>query len=749
MQVSQDLELISPRPGAGWKRLNRFLIVMALLHVTAPLRSAAEAAIESAVLDGMKETLVSRWDFQKRIPLAAHAFTHRLSESEAQSLTAQLRAGDAGEAPALAGGADAAVWRAFALGLAADRLRAESGDSDLQIAAAQAHDNIPLNFEMARILREGGMYQRARLFEKETERALLAQGYLRCPELAKLELWRARGELAQGNPVAARQSLEFAGNLDPFTPWVPWLRLEAILRQTPPWRWDLGSAWDATLALARQLRYYDTQGLFLLNVSRALRWGFGIFGMACLAALCARYFPRLAHPLAERLPQAVELRVRLLAVGLIPLSLWVGGGGFIALGLLGVTMAWKHANRAERSLLKASLTGLAVLPLLLLWEHAMCRHLNAALGVSLYHKAYARGYEKTMLQKAEAFPAAGREDSLYRDLAAGLQYKKQGNLIKAAERSALALAEAGNDPLAAAAAGNLALLNFDFAGALKDYQQASATAPGMTEAWFNASQAALYANKSDQHKRYLDRAAELDPEWVTGFLKTNDEHFDVIPPNRKAMDPMLRPGSGWAAALKSYVNLDFAAIPIRTGLMEVPSSWLIGAVLLTAFGLYFRFRRYSQNIQGRDLFECKICGRIMCRTCRKGVHCQNCFKTVSGVHENRVRAELIQKLKIKAAAGPLRVAMIMNLVFPGLGGLYLGATRLTPPLLVSLAFGAGLVMNGTLMEYPAFVLGPLAWAAWIPLACLYLFFTARFAITARRGAVAVAVPASARERTAA
>jgi hypothetical protein len=742
MQVRQDIELIRPSRGAAWNRLNRFLIVISILAVTFPLRSAGE----SAVLDGLKETLASRWEFQKSFPLAARAFAHRLDESDAATLAAQLRApADTLAAP----NPEREMWRRFALGLAAERLKPESGEADLSRAGAEARGNIAVNFEMARILEADGLYVRARVFGDEALRSLLAQGYLRSPDLAKLELWRARGELAGGNPMAARQSLDFAGRLDPLCPWVPWLALEIKLRESPPWRWDLGAAWESLAETFRQLRYYDSQNLFLLNVSRMLRWGLGIFALACLAAFAARHFHRIAHPLAERLPQQVELRIRYLAVGLIPLSLWVGGGGYAVLGLVAAAMLWKHASRQERSVLKAALTGLAALPVLLLWEHALCRHLDVRLGVSLYHKAYARGYEKALAEKTEAFRPAGGEDSLYKVLAASLQYKKQGNYIKAGEKSREALALSPENPIALIGAANLSLVAFDFPKALAVYERAGAANPGMTEAWFNASQAALYANKSDRHKRFLDRAADLDADWVTNFLKANDDHFPVIPDNRKTMDAMLRPGAAWTAALSSLANLEFAAIPVSTGLMQVPAAWLLAAVLLTGLGLFLRFRRYSHNIQGRDLFECKICGKIMCRTCRKGVHCQDCFKTVAGVQENRVRFELITKLKARAAAGPRRLALAMNLVFPGTGGLFQGSTRLLRPLLVSLALGAAVGMNDLLMEYPAFVLGPLRWLVWIPVAVLYAAFGFGHLIAARRGVAAAASGAAVKERVAA
>jgi len=43
----------------------------------------------------------------------------------------------------------------------------------------------------------------------------------------------------------------------------------------------------------RLLRYYDAQALFLVNLSRCLRFGLGLFGGLGLLVLFARHFPRL------------------------------------------------------------------------------------------------------------------------------------------------------------------------------------------------------------------------------------------------------------------------------------------------------------------------------------------------------------------------------------------------------------------------------------------------------------------------
>lgn len=730
MQVIAGIGFDLPAAGAGRARLWKSLMAIPMLLLAAPAAAGEGASAPSAptaILEGLRATLLSRWEFQKRFPLASKAFSKELTDSERAALEARLRATAPTAAATVADGVIPLpdLWREFTLGLCAEARRPGSGEAELLAAAQRAMGNVPVNFELARILQGAGMFQRALVLQKETQRAMLEQGYARVPELAKMELWRARRALADGRFQAARHSMEFAGRLDPFAPWVPLLALELHLRERAVWEWDLGEAWTLIGEAALQARHYDSLSLVLLNASRMFRLGLGLFGCLCVAVLFGRHFFRIAHPLAERLPHPVELRVRYLAIALVPVSLAVGGAGYAALCMAAAALLWRHSSVQEKALLKAVLTGLAILPILLLWEQSMGRHLDPARGVHYYHKAFGRGMEPVLAAQVAALDPRDGEDSLYKALSASLLFKKQGNLLRAGEGSREALRLSQLDEMANALAtvhhGNLFLLSFEYGKAASQYSAARESVPGMVEAWFNGSQAELYANRSNKHKQFLDKAAGLDPQRVTAWLKDNDELFPTVPAARKAMDPMLGAGQAWRAIARGALNLEFLAMPVRTGIFEGPAAWLIGAVILLSLGLFLRFRNFSHHVAGRDLFECKICNRVMCRACRKGVHCQACFKAVAGVHDTRLRNDLVASLRNRTRSREGRLGRILDLILPGLGRLYLGenAGRFAWPLAASLAFGLLLGARNLVMEYPAFVLGGFLWLAALPLLLVY------------------------------
>jgi hypothetical protein len=759
MQVTAAIGIGRPAPGSGRKgfcslskgiRLSAAVAGLTLAAVLEPVHG------QGVVLEGLRQTVVSRWEFQERFPLAAKAFADQLTAPEASALEAQLRAEpSSGRTAAAAPVLESKgiflpdLWRTLALGLCAESRRPGGGEDLLLDAVRMTHGSIPAAFEVARLLQGSGMFLRASAAQREVRRAMLAQGYARVPELAKMELRRARQAVSEGSFQTARHSQEFAARLDPHAPWAPLLSLEIHLRETPPWQWDLGFAWARVVEASQLARHYDVLSVLLLNLSRILRYGFAVFGGLCVIGIGARHFARAAHPIAERLPHVVEMRVRYLAIALVPASFAVGGAGYAALALGAVCLLWRHASVVERAILKAVLTGLALLPMVLMGERSLGRHLDPASGLHLYHMAYARGPEPALAAKVSAHRPAGAEDDRYRSLAASLLFKKQGNLIRAEEEAAQVLRNRPGDALALVHAGNISLLGFQHAKAAGLYSRAREAEPGRVEAWFNASQAELYASNSDRHKRFLDRAAELDPQRVTGFLKENDELFPSVPPNRKAMDPMPPAGQGWRAAWAGALDMDFLRIRVRSGIADLPGFWLILGVIAVSLGLFARFRNHSRNVHGRDLFDCKICGRVMCRTCRKGVHCQACFKAVAGIQDGRVRAELAASLRKRSSAAVERWGRILDAVVPGFGRIYLGdgRGRFAWLLAFSLALGLFLAMRDPVMEYPAADLGLLGRAALPPLLLVYAFHHARF-LRRQRPFPSAAAVAAGREKEA-
>ncbi len=695
-----------------FRRLNLVVIVAI---------SASSAFAQPAILESLRETIISRWDFQKQFPIAGKLFMSTTSEPERQDLIERLQVNHPQLITNPASPTFVDLWSDFTVGLALEKRKVGEGEANLVAVAQMARGNVVVNYELARILTMSGMYQRAKAFQLQAHRAMLERGYLRIPELSKLQLLHAREAINRSQFQMARQELDFASRLDPFCPWVSLFLMEMELREKSILHWNLGMIRARIAESLRMLRYYDTQSLFLINVSRTLRIGFGIFGAIVLLVLFARHFTRVTHLWAERFPKEVEMRVRYLALAILVVSLVLAGIGYAVFGLILVMLLWKHCAREEKSFLKILMMGMALIPFLLVWEQSMGRHLDENLGVNLYHRAYYRGFETPMVEKMNSFIPITQEDSLYEALALSVSYKKHGNYLKAGEYAQIASAFEASNPMVLLNNGNLAMVGFDYPVATSYYSKARKIAPDRLETWFNSSQAALYSNNSDQHKKYLDVAAETDSPWITQYLKDNDDYFPEYPPNRKAMDPVLQMTQAWAAAWSGLSGLEFLRVRMRVGIYEILGGWLLAAIGMVSLMLFLRFRQHTQHSHGKDLFDCKICGRVMCQVCRKGVHCQFCFKTVSGIQENKVKMEMVYRLRNRSALVMVRMGSILNSLWPGAGNIYLnrGTGRYLWPLLTGILIGGLWQTNHLLMEYPLYVLGPLRWVPWFPILILY------------------------------
>src|SRR5690606_38326130 len=159
------------------------------------------------------------------------------------------------------------MWAQFASGMASELNAAGSGEAALAAAAQKAGGDLSLQYEAYRLLAQAGLYDRARAWQVETHRSMLAKGYTRIPELAKLELGRSDEAGRRGNYAGAGLHLEMADRLDPHSPWVPFRRLLLHFREKSPFGQDLGLAWGLTMEALRPLRYYESQSLFLVNFS--------------------------------------------------------------------------------------------------------------------------------------------------------------------------------------------------------------------------------------------------------------------------------------------------------------------------------------------------------------------------------------------------------------------------------------------------------------------------------------------------
>ena len=612
-------------------------------------------------------------------------------------------------------------WNLEAQALALDPVRPRQADSLIRELIHRWNSSPGWFFEASLTARRAGSPRLADSLRIAMLRQLLVQGYQRSTGPATIALWEAVNSMKAEKHDVAKNALALAAELDPLNPWVPWMRLRIAFDEKGVFGVDLGDVWESILESASMLRFYDNQLTVLYNFLHAMRLGLMIFGFLFLLVLLGHHFPRLSHALAERLPQTVSIRARYMAIAVAVLSLWVAGAGFAALALLVIPWLWPHVNWGEKVILKWLLAGLVLLPISLLTERSLLRPLDPIDGLNAYHRAYANGFDQDITEAIEKGKTGEESDASYRTLALSLQFKKQGNYRRALELLATLPSDVKSNPLAQIQKANLSFLGFDYPLAEKILMEAEKTASNHVELWFTHSQAALFQNNSAGHKQYLEKAGNHDAAFLTGYLETNDALFKKIPPNRLVMDPLPRVSEVYGQLFHDVLKFKFLMENVPGGIAGFPG-WVWWAVCaLSLFAVYVRSKQ-SLTTAGKSLFECKICGKIMCRICRKGVHCESCFKTVAGVSEVKMRHQLVERLQSRARALNRVLFRALNTLCPGAGWLFLGHTgfRVLWMLCVALALGWTFQMHHLVSEYPVFSAGLLIAWPYLILAGLYL-----------------------------
>ncbi len=672
---------------------------------------------QNSLLENEKRTLSAKWELISRVPSAAHIFAQKTTVAEKENFVAALNVWNASNPPPSKA---AKAFAQIALAMANPSL----SDQALTEALVFSQGDAAVNYELARILTEQKLFTQALIFEKETLHVLLEKGYIQAPELAKMSLLQVREGLAQKQMPLVQHALNFAEELDPLSPWIPFMRMELLMRGSVMWKWDFDGIWKYVSDIFQLSLYYESQSFIWLNFLQALRLGISLFCGLGLLTLGLRHFTQVTHLWAEKLPREVEISVRYAAIALGFCSLWAIGCGGVSLALIAVLLLWKVTNPFEKGFLKFCLLAIFLLPFSLLIESVFYRHLDPKGGLHLYDQSALRGYESEREKTLTSLAPKDKEEQFFATLAASILYRKQGNYRKAQELSDKANLLISSNAYGLNAEANLAMILSDFDKAAHTYAQATAVAPNYSELWFNASQTQLYNNNSYQHKEFLDRAAELDAPFMTLFLKNNDEHFPSLPPNRKVMDLLPRISLIGNELLETVLSFNFQQAPITSGIFVYPALFIFILASAACLYIFFRYRGYSHITHGRKTFRCKICNKTTCVVCRKGIHCQECYKALAGINDGRLRIDIMDRLKKQSILVPNLFGKILNAAFPGSGTLYMGSQkgRYLWMLINSFLIAGIYQIHHLVKTYPDYVLGPLHGLVWIPLLLLYSIF---------------------------
>ena len=564
---------------------------------------------------------------------------------------------------------------AMALGNAAQGMQSEkaapgSGEERIRQASVLVENDLGLQWLLVLLQLQNGTHSGFLLQVQGLEASMLSLGWTRLPEASSWLMATANDLQAAGDLGKAEDARTVASRLDPVSP-VPEVSLAFWeLRQlhlTSAYS-HMENAWDRVGA------FPVNQQVLAFNVLRLLRYSLALSCMLLLLSWVVRYWPYIAHGFAERLPRDTSLYLRYAVLALIPVALLVAGLGLLSMCFLTAFAIWRSARRYERFLVGVILLFAGFQPWLAGMEATLSSRFDLAGPESLYQRAVDEGWSKDLETRiAKASNRATSQEKPILLAASSILQRKEGNYGLAMSLARDARRTGSDDSRILANFGNEQFLLGHYDSATRIYEAARSGEWGNGPLMYDLGQSIAYRGRTDSMGLLIGNSTPVARYRINLVGDQNTRAFQTLPPNRTVMDPELETKRMWARVLQDYTSKRWTVDrwDLQTGLIDLPPMVLLPfSLVFLVFLLWWGARPEKRKV----LFECRTCGRVMCRHCRKGIHCSQCFRRLSGIEEVDLRNQLLERIDREAHGRRRLLHLAMDLGLPGTGRLMAAPT---------------------------------------------------------------------------
>ena len=415
----------------------------------------------------------------------------------------------------------------------------------------------------------------------------------------------------------------------------------------------------------------------------AVYWAYRFFAATLFVFMCAvfavfavKYLPQGVHPISDTLFVGASPPVRTAAGVIIALSTLIAG---VAPALwLAAFLMCRFMNAKEKTLLMLACAILTVSPLNFLAESFLSRNIRQDSPAVLLDRSIREGYSVGLYSLART-NLSKRPGNRATELTLAVCATKSEDYGANSNAVGKALDLAPDDPLALMYAGNHAFLTDDIAGMKQYYGAALKNDPKSPEAKFNLAQA--YVDDGGfAATDMISEAANINAGLIGGHMRANVRYFDEnVPPLRQIIQPTLTPLYFWSRLFTADPAelLQFNDGKTYFGLSPA-AAFGVSAVLMLAF-MCLRSTAWKQESKVRKYFPCRICGRLLCRRCRKGTMCRICYKKSMDSRNDAATMYNLQKAcQDKAVLRKDFTKFILGIAIPGAGALYNGEKIFKP-----------------------------------------------------------------------
>jgi hypothetical protein len=446
-----------------------------------------------------------------------------------------------------------------------------------------------------------------------------------------------------------------------------WPTLRKIFKAIP---FHLSIAYNECLSIVTTIgKSWPLQLSSLLVLFLWVRQWIVFIVLGLFITLGIMYGPPALHRINHLFPSAVSPRLKtyfsivlflsLIAFGVLPF-LWVLA-----------CLMWRHCSKKDKWITAVCCILLVLFPLSVRFEDMLRSGLSPEGTLSLFKKSVDDGYYGDLDNVIRKHASLHENDYLAQ--AAAALYAAKGNDITYA-LSAIQKARSlrSNDPVVLLIEGNVDFLAGAFEKAKNTFETCIKQFPEYAPAYFNCGQYYLGTVETIKGMECIDRATKLDPQAINSFIKVNDESFSKKWPRlRQLMPPEYNAMYFWKNVFPRYWgSLSTADTLWGAYFWGVPIAGccIISLLIVMLLILLDVFVWSGDRVQ--KIFLCKLCGAAMCRQCKRGVVCSDCYEVLHQIRNENIRQHIIEKILVRNKRIKHCFSYGLDVVFPGCGMAY-------------------------------------------------------------------------------
>ncbi len=465
----------------------------------------------------------------------------------------------------------------------------------------------------------------------------------------------------EGNSQIASKMFEWSERFDPNQTWTIqkrfWIGFPGNMnnmRSAAISYWDIiKKSWIAQLALAESFYSLIRAFLFVLMLSIFITIGI-------------KYYSSSIHYFADLYPLSVSASVRNLLALLIIISSF-----FFSIYLLLWVIAflvWPQLNIKDKLLFSFALMVLILTPIDLRIIDLFQNAKNPEKALSIYKRASTEGYSEKFDNRLLVASNQHKSNAL-EFLASAINNYKKGDLESSQLSIEKALRLSPNDPVILVMSGNIFFQKGLFDKAKLFFEKAAKNDCDVS-AMFNLAQ--CYVNQMDMVKgtELMDKAARINKSVVNAFIHQNDLLYQKNwPPLRSLMIPEYTPSYFWKHIFLTN-NGSWETANLHWG------TSFLGISLLSSFfgfcGLFFLLlflSLFKSPIRIKKIFECKFCGRAICKKCANGILCSSCNQSTKFIKSDKKMDQIRLRIMKKNSLIHAITEIMADIFLPGTGSL--------------------------------------------------------------------------------